>query len=1187
MPYVPPNGATVGLDFVDDYAAPLGGGVNLEFDPAAVGDVRAVSAGEQGRFGAPSVRTPRRLLAAGHASETFGRVNIQRDVPRLYPEGIANEIVVGTPEYVRWRQFVTPDAIPDPIWPLGDGRVRLLGGYNPPPAINVILDWSGEPYTPPPATNLIIDFGALGAARILGATLFDQSAFGAAVFTVPLSARPDGIDSASAFGAHSISLFSATVRPAGWTSSVVDSPSFQLLAAGIFPGGIAPLPQTGPASERRIPSPFIADRIRYLLPTGIPIPTAQISTAHNVGADVRFIDLAGRGPEGWITGAARIEFAQRFIEPPFIASNIFGSHNVARIQVVLPSGWASSDVPPGHQLDINLQRIIVPTGEADPARYGEAAVRNQFEILRPLGWLSQDINFPVVFNYDQYLFVQPYMGTNSSPTQWPSFSPFVENKNRVLGPGGWQSSRFSVIGNVIENVADPIFPPGNDFTLWGGETFIAYRNRSVGAEGWDSFTSTRFSVVYNNAAVLQPQGWASAVVGQPVEVLNLNRTVRHVFPYPGEAFGTAFAAFGIRTVTPSVFVSPPSGFPEVRFNPYPIAPQGMAPPQFGAATVYEFFARLFPRSTNVFSVPRIGEPFVENRNKTVVVSPTDQALYGRATVFNYNTELTVGAGVLTIWGAHTVRDRTGRINPSTISVPVFSVTHRIRNVIPDPPSQQLVLPHSVIIGQTDNPGIVPSPVAKLATLYPEGIYEGGYGTPVILRNTINVPPGIFSLDQLGEPVFSATQFVFPRFIPWPNANASDPESSSDQNWVKPRLTPHTIYAPSGDTATEQARGNHPSSPPQQRIDEGLASSTAGSWSKDRGWPWFGRPDISNFYRSIGPVPLHTAPPQSVLAPSSRHGTPTLTLRRQFVFPSPVRSLRMGLPLFLGVPQFLDFNATNDGLPSSTEFGMANIGPPAEAVVPNIRPVGSVLTLWGQNRVELFNRTITVTGIPHRGNPEQGLTNPYGTALVGFPRVYFWGGYVMTLWGDTRIEFKNRTVSPEGWNSLSLEDDDLSSFADRMRFRRRNPTGGLAGIASTATFGALLVSTFQRSVYARGISGYNSGDHAVRAVASITPPGWDSLVVGIIDRWEAGKVKPHGDDLSTMGTPVMRHTLRPSSASDGVVGTPRAARPIYLAGIPEIGFDGPSVSNPYGCTNRVVTPLPVLPQQNVPQPVVTR
>ena len=464
------------------------------------------------------------------------------------------------------------------------------------------------------------------------------------------------------------------------------------LAAGVSVGGIAPPPQTGPNGDRQIPSPFIDFRIRYLTPGGIAIPTNQIATTHVIAFDIQYIDLAGRGPNPWVTGNARIEYAVRYIEPPFIASNIFGSHNVARIQVVAPTGWESSFISENHEFDINLQRVFHHSGEADPTGYGATHIRNQFEVLRPTGWLSQNINFPIVYNLDQYLFVQPYMGTNSDPTQWPPYSPFVENKTRTLGPGGWQSSRFSVIGNIVENTAAPLLPPGLDATIWGPETFIAHRIRYVGPEGWDSFYNTQYTVIYNNAAVLAPQGWDNAQVGTPEQVINLNRTVKHVFPYGGETVGTAFIAYRVRTVYPSLFYDVPSGFPEVRFNPHPIAPAGIAPPQFGGHTVYEHFTIAYPKSVNVHAVPWVGEPIVENRNKTLSVFPSEQSLYGLSVVTNYNTYLGAVGSTLTQWGAHYVGRRTRVIVVAPASTPNIYVTHVVRNDSPDPPSTQRALP---------------------------------------------------------------------------------------------------------------------------------------------------------------------------------------------------------------------------------------------------------------------------------------------------------------------------------------------------------------------------------------------------------------------------------------------------------------------------------------------------------------
>ena len=54
---------------------------------------------------------------------------------------------------------------------------------------------------------------------------------------------------------------------------------------------------------------------------------------------------------------------------------------------------------------------------------------------------------------------------------------------------------------------------------------------------------------------------------------------------------------------------------------------------------------------------------------------------------------------------------------------------------------------------------------------------------------------------------------------------------------------------------------------------------------------------------------------------------------------------------------------------------------------------------------------------------------------------------------------------------------------------------------------------------------------------------------------------------------------------GVVVAPRIAPVVSPVGIPNIAFDGPSVTNPFGCTNRVVSPLPILSNQTVPSPVV--
>jgi len=317
----------------------------------------------------------------------------------------------------------------------------------------------------------------------------------------------------------------------------------------------------------------------------------------------------------------------------------------------------------------------------------------------------------------------------------------------------------------------------------------------------------------------------------------------------------------------------------------------------------------------------------------------------------------------------------------------------------------------------------------------------------------------------------------------------------------------------------------------------------------------------------------------------RFGSPVVDLGRRYISPRPIRSLRFGLVLILDVPQYISLDAQHSGIAPSDISEQHMVAPPPEAVFPAAAPSGFVATSWGNHTAELSIREVLPQGIPHRGNPQEGLTNPWGTHLVGFPRVFNWGGYDLTLWGDAWVSHKNRSLPVEGWSSLSIEDETLGSFSDRMRVRRRNPSEGLSGIGSKSVFGSPGISFSVRTILSQGISGYNTGTHVVSATKTLSPLSWDSLEIGNIDRWEAGKVKPHGDDLSTMGTPRTLRPLRGFGISAGVVGEPRFGVPLYPAGIPELGIYGPSISNPFGCTNRVVVPLPILPQQTVPQPAI--
>ena len=309
-----------------------------------------------------------------------------------------------------------------------------------------------------------------------------------------------------------------------------------------------------------------------------------------------------------------------------------------------------------------------------------------------------------------------------------------------------------------------------------------------------------------------------------------------------------------------------------------------------------------------------------------------------------------------------------------------------------------------------------------------------------------------------------------------------------------------------------------------------------------------------------------------------------TLRLQRVFPAGIRSQRTGYVVFLNVPQFVTLDDVNNpqGIAPSTVWGANSIGHPVD---PNVylRPAGLDSLQPGTTRVELFNRTIYPTGTPHAGGSSG--TNPWGAPLVGYPRRYTVSAGDMTLWGDNVVEFLNRPVYPEGWINCSLEDGNFDNFKFPMKVIRVNPPVRPPSMDVVTVFGTCTVSQRVQTVYSRGVDSYNSGSHSVKAFSTIGAQGWESLLIGDIDRWEAGKIKAHGDDMGTVGTPRLLHPLRPSGFDSGVVAASRIAPVVSPVGIPSIAFDGPSVTNPFGCTNRVVSPLPILSNQTVPSPVV--
>ena len=960
MPYSVPPGGSVTLIFRSPYSKPPGGSVTLEFAPPAGQTISTPSIGDTSAFGVPVMLWTQFIATNGIPAGDFGS-NTEVDYRRLKPEGFGGEVFGAVA--LKWTQFIEPLGI-EADAPSSQFAVSNLSGQ----------------YVIPSAVEVVLRFGPLVSTA-------SASAFPVEFHYPPGTIRPLAWSSAR-FGQTQL-IGPSLVIPSGISSFVSGSASISppIAARNVAPGGIAANPLTGPNSLREVPSPVIDFRTKHVTPSGIAVPSGQLPV-HYVAFYYQFIDTAGLGSGPETYGTALAAYKIRSVFPSFIASNVFGATAVLRTITVHPSGFGGETFSTTNLVEDYSNRVQTHSGSADPAAYGIQYVRNQRDFLYvdTSAWIGSQVNFPVPYNLRQVLTVQQFQGTDADTAKYGQLT--ITNRNRQLTTFGHQDSRFSYYAADIANAARAITPDGLDATLFGA-SLVAYRIRYVSPVGFDSFY-TYGTIVYNAARVIGTSGVAPFGAGQPL-VFNRNRTVYQYFPQAGETFGTPFVAFRIRNVNPSVFNDVPSGFPEVRLNPYPIATQGIDSYRTGGTDVIHHRNEVFPYAVNVHPTPTIGSAYVVNRNRNVYPFGYEYTDFGTSFAENFIREVqppTVSLGVL---GQVDIAYKTKTVRPAAFSSHTVSVFAQVRNVIPDPPGQQLIYAPSI------NPGAVGYGALNYQTLFPESIAANSTGSHKV-RSTNLAPVWTFD-DYVGTPTMVATQYLYPRYIP---SDAEPGYGESDLFKAKPAVSPHTIYAPSADQATQQAKNNNGAS--AEVIDAEL-------WFVP---PFhFGKHVISNRNRSVETYWL----PQTVAI-----GTPAITLKTRKIAPVGSRFVRFG-PASLNGAQEIQMSSIG----STNSFGNAAI--PNLYVSPYVYAVGSELSEIGRPDIDNFNRTVRPSGEPQ---------TEFGTAELGPPKRLECVGFVATMWGSSLVAYRNRFVFPVGHYSF-VSSNSLPGFNDRMRVRNATPS----------------------------------------------------------------------------------------------------------------------------------------------------
>jgi hypothetical protein len=733
-------------------------------------------------------------------------------------------------------------------------------------------------------------------------------------------------------------------------------------------------------------------------------------------------------------GTADVFYRFRLIDAPGFEPLAFGTHMAAGgIRLLFVNGIDAfaagvADVSLGTRevfphwwvdtfygaVQVGYTRELDPSG-FDAAVFGATTVRDNRQYAAPAGFDAQRLGTEALVAFAR----RPLGAFPVEPGDFDHWTPpRIHNVRQIAAPAGFDSAHyhdplFASIHNVnrvldldrngiapwfrgvsmdatIANTARIVAPPG-----WGedwGNALVAYSIRTLGAEGFDPSFFGPFMVVYNAAAQILPTGFRADTVSTGASVLNTRRYYDHVTLGDQSSFGTAYADFAIRNLSPALIqgIGGVIGIPFVSFAVRTLTPTA---PAFGYGGWFGnigFTQRLNTIAPlSVPSTPNMGTDY-RIANVTPELRPYwDSSLFtqfGRAIV-HHNPERLQPSGLASqAIGTAFVDFRTKHLFPAGVAGFRPNNLHSVRNTTPDAPGVQYIV--TPLIGDT---AIVPAPVVTANSLYPDGIGASAFGTAHLeLRGLhpsgITPPYDITTGIQVGVPHLNG-----PLTITVPTIGVTE-------TWAIPDFQPRTIWAPAG--APEQAVRNHP--PGQQElIDTFLDPDNLVR-------PLFGTPAVDLKNRRVPVAPMLT---------QDSYGVPRVSTRPLYVLLDGIKATKLGIPVLNGGGLISAFWPD-----AEDEFGSASV----VGQITNpwyFRPEGISPLAFGPTQVQNFNRTVAVLGI------DAFVSD--GTVVQRPPPPAEPDGLDATLFGPaTFIDYRIRHVGAQG--------DDLERVGLRDRILRSAP-----------------------------------------------------------------------------------------------------------------------------------------------------
>lgn len=905
----------------------------------------------------PTIFDPTQQIYAQQVIQTaiFGEIRIFNKSRFVRPSGFLSEEIPQWNTFENYKKFAEPFPIAAPT--IKQPTVWNLRQVFSLPSFDASL--YGRP--------------AIGYARrqVKPSGIVNQSIFGAARFSKTPELFPQGSNMAK-FGNTWLSHRNRPFQMKGFATEILGSVNVvhkvrYLRTVGIYQFGIG-VPVFSHYRRQFLVSSINPPAVGYL---NIEFSIKEINARSIYGGSI------GRPLVGGL----------QFIEPEGFDALKFGSRIIPEIQRVYPQGFRES--------------------------FGLTNLRLSRFLIKPEGFSSNNQGFvgrwgyPKVWNLRQFIIQYFIINSGLTPPDWPIWMK-IENRNRTLGFIGFNAEK--VAEPQITNGARPLLAFGIEEPKAGVNHLLAYKIRTLPLVGEDFSQISGWNNVRNYAIVVQPNGFVASLFGVEATLRNTRRIFDRIGNFESLQMGYGMVSYRVRGLTfeQRYGIQPPRiELPKVGLRTRQIYPRtDSSMTAMGYPDMMTYIRKITPRWT---MQDKYGHAELRNKNRNLVTRGNVTEEIGKPTLDLQRKYIKLDGQILGIIPKPIIGYRNRVMQITGFAASSVSTKAKVENKLVPPPILNSL--QYIRLTRYQNNGFeaeigygidlpkdqVARPMIRSQTIQTEGFFRDLFGTPTVHANSIMLYSGIYN-EGYGTPrVWVKVQRV--------NVLGIEPTLS----YGKPRLTPHTIYAPMG--APQQAINNH-----YIWDDLHVVNSMA----------VFGYAQVALKDNGTGP------PPKKYMQgfDNSKYGTPYIRLHRRYINPPSINMFRSGWHRIGDEKQIVEqFDAR-----SFMAMGSPRVSRPVIVNLTRILPPQGFSALSvGRPRIELFNRTLIMSGFlsQQMGASRGGMEYMPQSLYVG-PRIatkpY---GFNQTKYGTPWISFYVREIKTEGFDMFTSE-YDYTLFNERMR-----------------------------------------------------------------------------------------------------------------------------------------------------------